>query len=486
MLDEKLREGLSFDDVSLIPAASDILPRDVNVETSLTQDVSLGIPLISAAMDTVTEAATAITMARHGGMGVIHKNMSIERQASEVLRVKKNESGMIVDPVTIGPDQTLSVALDIMHENNISGLPVVDNTNLPVGIVTNRDIRFEKNLNKKISDVMTCQLVTVLEGVTPDECRTLLHKHRIEKLIVIAKDGKIRGLITSKDLEQAEAYPHAVKDDLGRLRVAAAIGVGPDREDRLAALIESGCDLVVIDTAHGHSKSVIEAVKQTKKTYNTLAVIAGNVATAAGTKDLIKAGVDGVKVGIGPGSVCTTRVVAGVGVPQFTAIMDCSKVARDAGIPIIADGGIRSSGDIAKALAAGAQSVMIGSLFAGTDESPGETILYQGRSYKLYRGMGSIEAMSSGSRDRYFQSDVESLKKLVPEGIEGRVPSKGPLADSIYQLIGGLRSSMGYTGCHRIEDLAQKTQFVRVTSQGLKESHVHDVIITKEAPNYRT
>ncbi len=486
MLDEKLRDGLSFDDVSLIPAASDILPRDVNVETSLTQDVSLGIPLISAAMDTVTEAATAITMARHGGMGVIHKNMSIERQASEVLRVKKNESGMIVDPVTIGPDQILSVALDMMHDNNISGLPVVDNTNLPVGIVTNRDIRFEKNLNKKISDVMTRQLVTVSEGVTRDECRTLLHKHRIEKLIVIAKDGKIRGLITSKDLEQAEAYPHAVKDDLGRLRVAAAIGVGPDREDRLAALIESGCDLVVIDTAHGHSKSVIEAVKQTKKTYNTLAVIAGNVATAAGTKDLINAGVDGVKVGIGPGSVCTTRVVAGVGVPQFTAIMDCSKVACDAGIPIIADGGIRSSGDIAKALAAGAQSVMIGSLFAGTDESPGETILYQGRSYKLYRGMGSIEAMSSGSRDRYFQSDVESLKKLVPEGIEGRVPSKGPLADSIYQLIGGLRSSMGYTGCHRIEDLAQKTQFVRVTSQGLKESHVHDVIITKEAPNYRT
>ena len=488
MLADTLREALTFDDVLLVPAFSEVLPRDVSVATRLTAAIALRMPLVSSAMDTVTEAATAIRMAREGGIGFLHKNMSIEDQAREVTRVKKAESGVVVDPITIGPDRRLEDALAIMRAHRISSLPVVDGERRPVGILTNRDVRFERNLTQRVGDVMTKRLITVADGVGLEEAKELLHKNRIEKLLVIAPDGRLRGLITTRDIEQAEAHPLAAKDDLGRLRCGAAVGVGGDREARIDALLAAGCDLICIDTAHGHSAGVLEAVRATRKQFPKMQLVAGNVATGAATLALIEAGVDAVKVGVGPGSICTTRIVAGVGVPQLTAIADAVAAAKAAGgVPIIADGGIKYSGDVAKALAAGASTVMIGSLFAGTDEAPGEIILYQGRSYKSYRGMGSIGAMREGSKDRYFQDDVEASapQKLVPEGIEGRVPYKGPLRESIYQLVGGLRSSMGYLGCESIEKLGATAQFVRISSSGLRESHVHDVIITKEAPNYR-
>jgi len=483
--DEKLREALTFDDVLLLPAESSVLPRDVEISTRVTREIALQIPLVSAAMDTVTEADTAIRMAREGGIGFIHKNLDIEAQAREITKVKKAQSGIVVDPRTISPDRRLEDALALMRQHRISGLPVVDGEGRPVGILTNRDLRFERDLSQRVGDVMTRKLITVTEGVTLEESKALLHKNRIEKLLVVGGDGRLRGLITIKDIEQAEQHPRAAKDSIGRLRVGAAIGVGADREARCAALINADCDVICVDTAHGHSRGVIDAVSATRKNFPNIQLVAGNVATAEATIALIEAGVDAVKVGVGPGSICTTRIVAGVGVPQLSAIGDAAAAAASNGVPIIADGGIKHSGDIAKAIAAGAHCVMIGSLFAGTDEAPGEIILYQGRSYKTYRGMGSIGAMRAGSKDRYFQGDVEVADKLVPEGIEGRVPYKGPLHDSIYQLIGGVRSSMGYVGCKNIEEMRTKATFIRHSPQGLRESHVHDVIITKEAPNYR-
>jgi IMP dehydrogenase len=485
MLEEPLREALTFDDVLLVPGHSEVIPRDVDVATRLTPAIPLRMPLVSSAMDTVTEAATAIRMAREGGMGFIHKNLSIEDQAREVNRVKKAQSGIVVDPLTVAPSRTLEDALAIMRQYRISGLPVVDADKRPVGILTNRDVRFEKRLTLQVGEVMTKNPVTVKEGVQIDEAKDLLHKHRIEKLLVIDGAGKLKGLITIRDIEQAEENPAAATDDLGRLRVGAAVGVGSDREQRIEALIAAGCDVVCIDTAHGHSQGVIEAVRATRKKFPKLQLIAGNVATGEATKALIETGVNAIKVGVGPGSICTTRIVAGVGVPQLTAIADSVAAAKGSGVAIIADGGIKYSGDVAKAIAAGADTVMIGSLFAGTDEAPGEIILYQGRSYKQYRGMGSIGAMKEGSKDRYFQGDVEAPQKLVPEGIEGRVPYKGPLRESIYQLVGGLRASMGFLGCATIAELHAKARFVKISSSGLRESHVHDVIITKEAPNYR-
>jgi IMP dehydrogenase len=486
MLPEQLREALTFDDVSLVPAASSVLPRDVDVATRLSRGIRLQIPLLSAAMDTVTEAATAISMARQGGIGIIHKNLGIEGQALEVTKVKKAESGMIADPITIAPQKRLADALALMRELRISGLPVVDADRRPVGILTNRDVRFEKNLDQRVEEVMTRRLITVAEGVDMNECKDLLHQNRIEKLVVVDRQGRLAGLITIKDIELAEEHPVAAKDDIGRLRVGAAVGVGDDRRARVTALVAAGCDVIVIDTAHGHARGVIDAVAATRREFPNLQLVAGNIATGAAAAALIDAGVDAVKVGVGPGSICTTRVVAGVGVPQLTAIADTAAAAERNGIPVISDGGIKHSGDIVKAIAAGASTVMIGSLFAGTDEAPGEVVLYQGRSYKTYRGMGSIGAMKAGSSDRYFQGDVQQARKLVPEGIEGRVPYKGPLADSVFQLVGGLRSGMGYTGCRTIDELRHKPDlFVRVTHQGLRESHVHDVIITKEAPNYQ-
>jgi IMP dehydrogenase len=482
---EDLRQALTFDDVLLVPGYSEVIPRDVDVTTRLTPAIPLRMPLVSSAMDTVTEAATAIRMAREGGMGFIHKNLSIEDQAREVNRVKKAQSGIVVDPVTIAPARTLEDALALMRHYRISGLPVVDAEKRPVGILTNRDVRFEKRLILQVGDVMTKNPVTVKEGVQIEEAKDLLHKHRIEKLLVVDGAGRLKGLITIRDIEQAEAHPAAATDELGRLRVGAAVGVGGDREARVEALLAAGCDVICIDTAHGHSAGVLEAVRQTRKKFPRLQLIAGNVATSDATKALIETGVNAIKVGVGPGSICTTRIVAGVGVPQLTAIADAAAAAKGSGVAIIADGGIKYSGDIAKALAAGADTVMIGSLFAGTDEAPGEIILYQGRSYKAYRGMGSIGAMKEGSKDRYFQGDVEAPQKLVPEGIEGRVPYKGPLRESIYQLVGGLRSSMGYLGCATIAELHAKAKFVKISPSGLRESHVHDVIITKEAPNYR-
>ena len=482
--EEKLREALTFDDVLLVPAESEVLPRDVDVRTRLTQGIALAMPLVSSAMDTVTEAATAICMAREGGIGFLHKNMTVAEQALEVTKVKKAESGVVVDPVTVHPDEKLAHALELMRRHGISGLPVVKDGR-PVGILTNRDVRFERNLEQRVSDVMTTKLVTAPEGTKLEESKELLHKNRIEKLIVVDAAGRMRGLITIKDIEKAQQHPTGVKDDLGRLRVGAAVGVGPDREERIAALLQAGCDVICIDTAHGHSKNVLDAVAATRRTFPKSQLVAGNISTAEGCEALIKAGVDAVKVGQGPGSICTTRIVAGVGVPQITAISDCARVAAKKNIPIIADGGIKYSGDVAKAIAAGANTVMIGSLFAGTDEAPGEVILYQGRSYKVYRGMGSIGAMREGSKDRYFQEEVESERKLVPEGIEGRVPYRGSLSQSIFQLLGGLRSGMGYCGTRTIEELRQKGKFVRITSAGLRESHVHDVIVTKEAPNYK-
>src|SRR5580658_9751996 len=482
MLDDKLRECLTFDDVLLVPAFSEVLPKDVDVKTRLCRGVDLNIPLLSAAMDSVTESRTAITMAREGGIGILHKNLPIDAQAREVERVKRAESGMILGPVTARPSQSLRAALEVMREHDISGVPVVEGDR-PVGILTARDIRFEQNLDQPVSALMTRELVTVPPGVNVDEAKRLLHKHRIEKLLVVDGEGRLAGLITIKDILQADKYPQAVKDDQRRLRVGAAIGTGPDRRERTAALVGAGVDVLVIDTAHGHSRGVLEAVRATKKEFPGLRIIAGNVATADATEALIDAGVDGVKVGIGPGSICTTRVVAGVGVPQITAVSDCARVADRHDVPVIADGGVKHSGDVTKAIAAGASSVMVGSLFAGTDESPGDLVLYQGRSYKVYRGMGSLGAMRKGSRDRYGQGGTAD-EKLVPEGIEGRVPHRGSLASILYQLIGGLRSGMGYTGCRSVAELRSKAKFVRITSQGLRESHVHDVIITEEAPNY--
>jgi IMP dehydrogenase len=480
-----IKEGYTFDDLILIPDRSDILPSDVDVETKLSRHITLNIPVVSAAMDTVTESATAITIARQGGLGFIHKNMSVEQQALEVEKVKKSESGMIVDPITIEPDRKIYEVLEIMSKYRISGVPVVKAGNL-VGIITNRDLRFETNLDQQVEAVMTKENLAIAKmGITLEESKAILHERRIEKLLVVDDEGKLKGLITIKDIEKIKKYPHSCKDELGRLRVGAAVGVGPDTEERLERLIAAKVDVVVVDTAHGNSEGVIQTVRNTKKKYPDLELIAGNVATAEGTRNLIEAGADGVKVGVGPGSICTTRVVAGIGVPQMTAIMDCAPEARKKNVPIIADGGIKYSGDITKALAGGADSVMIGSLFAGTEESPGETILFQGRTYKVYRGMGSIEAMREGSKDRYFQRDIHMEKELVPEGIVGRVPYRGPLADTVYQLLGGLRAGMGYLGCRNMEELQSKPRFMRITSAGLTEGHVHDVIIIKEAPNYR-
>jgi IMP dehydrogenase len=478
--------ALTFDDVLLLPAASKVLPNEVDISTQLTRNISMNIPLMSAAMDTVTEANTAISIAREGGIGIIHKNMSIERQAREVDKVKKSESGMIVDPVTMHPDQQISEVLEVMERYRISGVPIVEDGRKLVGIVTNRDLRFETNLKQKVSNVMTKEdLVTASEGITLEESKVLLHKNRIEKLLVINNQGDLLGLITIKDIMKIKKYPNACKDSLGRLRVGAAVGVGPDRDARVEALIAAGADVLVVDSAHGHAQAVVESVPAIKRQFPKMELVVGNVASAEGARALAEAGADAIKVGVGPGSICTTRVIAGVGVPQITAVMECARVAKEYKLPIIADGGIKYSGDVVKALAVGAQSVMIGSLFAGTDESPGETVLYQGRSYKVYRGMGSLGAMKEGGRDRYFQGDIEQDGKLVPEGIEGRVPYKGPLSSSVYQLIGGVRAGMGYVGCANLQELRKKARFIRITSAGLKESHVHDVIITKEAPNYQ-
>ena len=487
MLQEPLREALTFDDVLLVPAESEVLPKECDVRTRLTEGIALNIPLISSAMDTVTEAETAICMAREGGIGIVHKNLSIERQAREVVKVKKAESGVVVDPVVVAPDMSLREAIELMQRHAISGLPVVENDR-PVGILTNRDVRFERNLALRVRDLMTRDLISVPEGISAEKAKELLHEHRIEKLVVVDGQGRMRGLITIKDIAKAEMHPTAVKDDKGRLRCGAAVGVGDDTMARVQALLAAGVDVICVDTAHGHATRVQQTVRAIRAEFPSVQLIAGNVATPEGYEALVRAGADAVKIGIGPGSICTTRVVAGVGVPQISAISDCARAAEKLGRPIIADGGIKYSGDVTKALAAGAHTVMIGSLFAGTDEAPGEVILYQGRSYKVYRGMGSIGAMKAGSADRYSQGHVDATaeeRKLVPEGIEGRVPYKGGLSQSIYQLIGGVKSGMGYTGCRTIDELRTRAKFVKITSQGLRESHVHDVIITKEAPNYR-
>ncbi len=486
MVDHNIREGLTFDDVLLVPSFSDMMPKDADVSTYLTKTIKLHIPILSAAMDTVTDAKAAICLAQEGGIGIIHRNMGIEEQAQEVEKVKKSESGMIVDPITIRPEQKIRDAIELMARFRISGIPVTEGKRL-VGIITNRDLRFETNLEETVENVMTKEnLVTVKEGIKLEESKRILHKHKIEKLLVVDKSFNLKGLITIKDIEKMRKYPNACKDQLGRLRVGAAVGVAKDRELRIDALLKAGCDVIAIDTAHGHSKNVIEAIKDTKKNFKDIQIIAGNIATADGCEALIKAGSDGVKIGVGPGSICTTRIVAGIGVPQVSAIFDVEKVAKKYDIPIIADGGIKFSGDITKALAAGAHSVMIGNLFAGTDETPGEMVLYQGRTYKVYRGMGSLEVMKEGkSRDRYCIDEDEIESKIVPEGIEGRVPYRGSLSIMVQQLIGGLRAGMGYVGCRTIKELHEKSRFLRITSAGLKESHVHDVIITKEAPNYR-
>jgi IMP dehydrogenase len=483
MLEEKIEVGLTFDDISLIPAYSDVIPSEINVSTYLTRNIIINIPLVSAAMDTVTESALGIAIAREGGIGIIHRAMPIKVQASEVDKVKKSESGMIQDPITVSPNDKLFKALHLMSKYKISGVPVTKGPKL-VGILTNRDLRFETNLNRDVSELMTeKKVITSHIGTSLEDAQKIMHEHRIEKLPIVDDDFNLKGLITIKDIEKKRKYPNACKDELGRLRVGAAIGVGKEGLERVHALVEANVDIIVIDTAHGHSASVIETIRQLKKGYPDINVIAGNVATGEGTKDLINAGADAVKVGVGPGSICTTRIITGAGIPQITAIRKCVEAAKGSGVPIIADGGIRFSGDIAKAIAAGANSVMIGSLLAGTDESPGELIFFQGRSYKLYRGMGSLEAMKSGTKDRYLQADIEE-KKLVPEGVEGRVPYKGSLSASIYQLTGGLKSGMGYCGCRNIEELRSKANFIRITLSGYKESHVHDVVITKEAPNY--
>lgn len=480
-----VQEALTFDDVLLLPAHSTILPKEVSLKTQLTREISLSIPLVSAAMDTVTEARLAIALAQEGGLGIVHKNLDASIQADEVLRVKRFESGVIKDPITVAPDTSIGEVMKITHSNSISGVPVVDGLNL-VGIVTSRDLRFETRMNEPVSKIMTPKehLVTVKEGASRDEVQKLLHKHRIEKVLVINSNFHLRGMITVKDIQKSTDYPNACKDESGSLRVGAAVGTGAGTEARIEALVEAGVDVIVVDTAHGHSQGVLDRIAWTKKHYPQLQVVGGNIATGDAAKDLLKAGVDAVKVGIGPGSICTTRIVAGVGVPQITAVSNVCKALEGSGVPVIADGGIRFSGDIAKAVAAGAHVIMVGSLFAGTDEAPGEVELFQGRSYKSYRGMGSIGAMKQGSSDRYFQ-DSSDVEKLVPEGIEGRVPYKGPLMNIAQQLLGGLRQSMGYVGCADIEEMRTKPEFVRVTFAGMRESHVHDVTITKEAPNYR-
>jgi IMP dehydrogenase len=485
MIKSPPEEVYSFDDVLILPSYSDVLPGEVDTSTRLTRNINLNIPLVSAAMDTVTEALTAISMAREGGMGFIHRNLSIQDQAREVERVKKSESGMIINPITTAPDVPIREVLQKMEQYHISGVPVTLGDQL-VGIVTNRDLRFETDLDKKVSDVMTKEnLVTVSEGIELEESKKLLHKHRIEKLLVVNSQGRLTGMITIKDIEKIKKFPKACKDGLGRLRVGAAVGVGSDMEGRADALVKAGVDVLLIDTSHGHSANVIKAVKCLKAMFNAIEVIAGNVATARGAEELINAGVDGVKIGIGPGSICTTRVIAGIGVPQLSAIINCRSITNKTGVPLIADGGIKFSGDITKAIGAGAHAVMIGGLFAGTEESPGEKIIFQGRSYKAYRGMGSIEAMQQGSKDRYYQGDETDGDKLVPEGIVGRVPYRGTITENVFQMVGGLKAGMGYVGCRTIEELREKARFVKISAAGLRESHAHDVIITKEAPNYR-
>ncbi len=485
MLSDSIQTGLTFDDVSLVPAASSVVPADANTKTFLTRKLQINIPIISAAMDTVTESRLAIAMSRAGGMGIIHRMMSPEEQANAVDMVKKSESGMITDPITLSPTHTIREALTLMETYSISGVPITKDKKL-VGILTNRDLRFETRMELPVAQAMTqSKLVTTPIGTTLEKAKDILHEHRIEKLLVVDDNFELKGLITIKDIQKRIQYPNAFKDSLGRLRVGAAVGIGEDAEKRAPSLLKAGVDLVVVDTAHGHAQSVLDTVRMLKKTYSDLQIVAGNVATAEATKALIDAGVDGVKVGVGPGSICTTRIVAGVGVPQLTAIANCAAEGKKHGIPVIADGGIKHSGDIAKAIAAGASSIMLGSLLAGTEESPGELVLFQGRSYKTYRGMGSLTVMEHGGRDRYFQKDQET-SKLVPEGIEGRVPYKGSLAAVIYQLVGGLKSGMGYCGCASIPALQKDAHFVRITHSGLRESHVHDIIITKEAPNYQT
>ncbi|MFE0754348.1 IMP dehydrogenase [Inquilinus sp. NPDC058860] len=480
------RDALTFDDVLLVPQASSILPGEADTRTRLTKRIELGIPLLSAAMDTVTEAPLAIAMAQAGGIGVIHRNLDIERQAEEVRKVKRFESGMVVNPITIGPNASMAEALALMDRHGISGFPVVEDNGKLVGILTNRDVRFATNPTQPVRELMTKdRLVTVREGVGKDEAKRLLHQNRIEKLLVVDQDYRCIGLVTVKDIVKAQLHPNACKDEQGRLRVAAATGTGDKGISRAEALFDAGVDVLVLDTAHGHSEGVLKSVERARRLTNSTQLVAGNVATADAAKALIDAGADAVKVGIGPGSICTTRMVAGVGVPQLTAVMDVVEVCRKAGIPVISDGGIKYSGDLAKAIAAGADVVMLGSLFAGTDEAPGEVILYQGRSYKSYRGMGSLGAMARGSADRYFQQEVSDTLKLVPEGVEGRVPYKGPIANVVHQLVGGLKAAMGYTGSRTIADLHQRAEFVRITNAGLRESHVHDITVTHEAPNYR-
>ncbi|PLX24104.1 MAG: IMP dehydrogenase [Ignavibacteria bacterium] len=486
MPQKRIRTGLTFDDVLLVPRKSSILPREADIRTRLTRNISLNVPLLSAAMDTVTESEMAIALAREGGIGIINKNMSIAKQAEEIDKVKRSESGMIVNPITLRPDKTVADAHDLMQKYSISGIPIVDDNNKLIGILTNRDLRFEPNRSMLVYDIMTKDtLVTAPLGTTLEEAESILQEHRIEKLPVVDKKGRLRGLLTFKDIMKKKHHPNACKDKLGRLRVAAAVGIASDTMDRVKALVDAHVDVIVVDTAHGHSTAVLDMVKRVKKQFPDTDVIAGNVATAKATEDLIKAGADAVKIGIGPGSICTTRVVTGIGVPQITAIMDCAEIAAKYDVPIIADGGIKQTGDVPKALAAGADSVMLGSMFAGLEESPGEKILYEGRRYKVYRGMGSLGAMKEGSKDRYFQDVEEDIKKLVPEGIEGMVPYRGKLEEMVYQLLGGLRAAMGYCGVGNIRELKTKTEFMQITSAGLKESHPHDVFITKEAPNYQ-
>ncbi|MGB8180785.1 MAG: IMP dehydrogenase [Stellaceae bacterium] len=482
-----IRQALTFDDVLLVPAASTVLPNETDTHTRLTREIALGIPLVSAAMDTVTESALAIAMAQVGGLGIIHRNLGISEQADEVRKVKKFEAGMVVNPVTIHPDATLADALKLMADNKISGIPVVERkTQKLVGIITNRDVRFASNPNQPIAELMTKNnLVTVRENVTRDEAKKLLHQHRIEKVLVVDKDFRCVGLVTVKDIEKSQRFPNATKDEAGRLRVGAATGTGPDGVKRAEALFDAGLDVLVVDTAHGHSSRVLDTVNRIRKLSNYTQIVAGNIATPEGAEALIDAGADAVKVGIGPGSICTTRIVAGVGMPQLTAIVDVVEACRKKGVPVVADGGVKFSGDLAKAIAAGADCVMLGSLFAGTDESPGEVFLYQGRSYKSYRGMGSVGAMARGSADRYFQQEVQNELKLVPEGVEGRVPHKGPVANVVHQLVGGLKAAMGYTGNRTIAEMQRNCKFVRITGAGLRESHVHDIAITRESPNYR-
>ncbi len=486
MPQKRIRMGLTFDDVLLVPRKSKVLPREADVRTRLTREIDLNIPLLSAAMDTVTESEMAIALAREGGIGIIHKNMTIHSQADEIDKVKRSESGMIVNPITMRPDKTVADAHEVMEKYSISGIPIVDDDNRLIGILTNRDLRFEPNQSMLVYDIMTKEkLVTAPLGTTLEEAESILQEHRIEKLPVVDKNGHLRGLLTFKDIMKKKHHPNAAKDSFGRLRVGAAVGIASDTMDRVKALVDAAVDVIVVDTAHGHSFGVLEMVRKVKKQFPDLQVIAGNVATAAAVEDLIKAGADAVKVGIGPGSICTTRVVTGVGVPQVTAIMDCAEMGAKYGVPIIADGGIKQTGDVPKALAAGADTVMLGSMFAGLEESPGEKVLYEGRRYKMYRGMGSIGAMKEGSKDRYFQDVEDDIKKLVPEGIEGMVPYRGKLEEIVYQLIGGLRAAMGYCGVSSIPDLKIKADFIQITTAGLKESHPHDVFITKESPNYQ-